>query len=324
MGISSMKYFRFIAVSGAMLCVVLPLRAELVDGILAVVNNTIITRQQVEDFAAPAIESLRRQYTGDSSGYQDSVTGVLTNSLELLVERQLILHEFDEQGYKMPDSYLDQLVQERIRDRFGDRVTLMKTLQAQGQTFEQFRDDIRDQTIETFMRSKNVSQEVIVSPYQVGNYYKAHQDDYKVEDGVKLRMIVINKATPDDASTVALAREIAKKIKDGASFSDMATVYSQGAQQNQGGEYGWVERSVLRKELADVAFTLQPGQISDVIDTPESCYILLVEEKHAAHVKPLDEVRDDIEKTLRTQEQSRLEKQWIESLKAKTFIRIFP
>ena len=80
---------------------------------------------------------------------------------------------------------------------------------------------------------------------------------------------------------------------------------------------------MLRKELADVAFSLTPGQISDVIDTPEACYLMLVEQKRPAHVRPLSEVRDDIETTLRAQEQSRLEKQWIDGLKKKTFIRYF-
>ena len=83
-------------------------------------------------------------------------------------------------------------------------------------------------------------------------------------------MIVLNKTSADDTNTLELAREILAKIKDGATFAEMASVYSQGSQQHQGGDWGWVERSVLRKELADVAFALKPGQVSDVIDTPDA------------------------------------------------------
>jgi peptidyl-prolyl cis-trans isomerase SurA len=223
----------------------------------------------------------------------------------------------------MPDSYLEELVQSRIRDAYSDRVTLMKTLQAEGKTFESFRNDVRDQTIVRFMRSKNISQEIVISPYKIENYYKAHQDDFKVEDEIKLRMIVLNKTASDDTNTVNLAREIRTKIQAGASFAEMASLYSQDSQHGQGGDRGWVERSVLRQELADAAFALPPGQVSDVIETPNACYLLLVEQKRAAHVKPLNDVRNEIEQSLRAQEQTRLEKQWIAKLKAQTFILYF-
>ena len=308
-------------------CFGLPLRAELADGILAVVNNAVITRAQVDDFIAPAIDALRREYANQenvSNVFGQKAISVLNDGLEQLIERQLILHEFDAEGYKMPDSFVDQIVQERIRERYGDRTTLMKTLQAQGLTYEQFRKDVRDQWIWAYMRSKNVSQEIVTSPYKIENYYLAHQDDLKVEDEVKLRMIVINKTSSDDQSVPRMAGEILTQIKQGASFSQMASVYSQGSQRNQGGDWGWVERSVLRKELVDVAFTLKPGQVSDVIDTPQACYLMLVEETRPAHVKLLNDVRSEIEATLRAQQQKQLEEQWIDRLKQKTFVLKFP
>jgi parvulin-like peptidyl-prolyl isomerase len=174
------------------------------------------------------------------------------------------------------------------------------------------------------LRAKRTAPEkIIISPYKVETYYLVHQDNFKVEDEVKLRMIVLNKTSGDDTNTVRLAGEILAQIKGGATFQEMASVYSQDSQRSQGGDRGWVERSVLRKELADIAFALKPGQVSDVIDMPEACYLMLVEQARPAHVKPLNEVRDDVELTLRTQAQKQLEQQWIERLKKKTFIRLF-
>ena len=323
---NSVKFVRLIPVLLMLLGSGLPVRAELADGILAIVNDSVITREQVVEFVAPAIDTLRQQYAGQvdvSDVFEQKASDVFNDGLEQLIDRQLILHDFDVEGYKLPDSFVDELVQDRIRDKFGDRITFMKTLQAQGMTYEQFRQDVRDQYIEYQMRLKNVSQEIVISPYRIENYYLAHQEDFKVGDQIKLRMIVLNKSSSDDLSAHRMAGEILTQIKQGASFAQMASVYSQGSQRDQGGDWGWVERSVLRQQLADIAFSLPPGQMSDIIDTPQACYLMLAEQKRPAHVKPLSEVRDDIESTLRAQEQSRLEKQWIAGLKKKTFIRHF-
>jgi len=324
MPVDLMKLSRFILIFALSAGLGPPLHAELADGVKAVVNDSVITYSQVEEFTAPAAEALRRQYPDAPDMFQLKLNDALGDSLEQLVERQLILRSFDVEGYQLPETVVDQLVQDRLRGKFGDdRVTFIKTLQAQGMTIEQFRKDVRDQYIVQALRQKNVSSEIVISPYKVENYYLAHTNDFKIEDEIKLRMIVLNKIAPDDTNTVQRAGEILAEIKAGASFQEMARVYSEGSQKGQGGDWGWVERSVLRKDLAAAAFSLKPGEVSGVIDTPESVYLMLVEQTRTAHVKPLSEVQDEIERNLRTQEQARLEKRWIEGLKKKTFIRYF-
>ena len=318
-----MKISRFLPVLALAVCGPAISRAEVADGVKAVVNDHAITFAEVEEFSRPAVESLRRQYVSQPDVFQQKINSALNDGLEQLIERQLILHSFDTEGYRLPDSVVDTMVQERIRERFGDRVTLMKSLQAQGMTFDQFRNQIREQYIESALRNQNVQREIIISPYKVESYYQANADKFKVEDQIKMRTIFLTKSSPDDTNTVALAHEVLGKIKAGASFIEMATLYSQGSQQKQGGDWGWVERSVPRKELADVAFALPPGQVSDVLDLPDGCYIVLAEDKKVAHARPLADVRGDIEKSLRIEQQSRLQKQWIEGLKKKTFIRYF-
>lgn len=326
MGGELMKFFRPLPILLVLAGLPILARADLADGIEAVVGAKAITYAEVVDYTRPAEAALRRQYAAQPDVYQQKLDAALHDSLEVLIERQLILNNYNNSGNytKLPDSFVDQLVQDRIRERFdNDRITFIKTLQAEGLTLEQFRDQVRDQYIEAALRNENIQKEIIVSPYKVEHYYQTHQDDFKVGDQVKLRMIMLTKPSPNDTDTLELAREIARKIKGGAAFADMAAVYSQGSQQRQGGDWGWVDRSVLRKELSDVAFTLPPGQLSNPIDTPDSVYLMQVEEVKPAHVKRLDEVRDDIEKILLTQEQATLEKQWIDGLRKKTFVRYF-
>jgi parvulin-like peptidyl-prolyl isomerase len=294
-----------------------------VDGVKSVVSARVVTFAEVEDYSRAAADALRRQYSAQPDVFQQKLNDTLNDSLEQLVERALILKSFETDGYKLPDSVVDGLVMERIRERFGDRITFMKTLQAQGMTVEQFRRQVREQYIEAALRNQNVQREIFISPYKVQQYYLANQNEFRLQDQIKLRMIVLPKNSPDDTNAVKLAREIQSKLKDGTPFSEMASVYSQGSQQHQGGDWGWVERSVLRKDLADVAFSLPVGSVSDIVDTPDTCYLMLVEDKHASHVRPLTDVVVEIEKTLRLKQQAKLQKDWIEGLKKKTFIRYF-
>lgn len=299
----------------------LPLRADLADGINAIVNDKVITYQEVSDKAAAAVDVLRREYADEPDVFDQKLNDTLKDTLETLIENQLILHEFDSKYNPLPDSALDELVQGRIKEQFGDRITCIRTLQAEGETFEKFREDVREQYIIGELRYKNLSDDkIIISPYKVENYYLLHQDDFKVGDEVKLRMIVLTKASPDDASPRSMANDILRELKEGTPFQQLASLYSQDPEQ-QGSD--WIECSALRKELADAVTTLQPGQTSGVIETSDDCYILRVEDKQASHVKPLNDVRADIEKTLRTQAQQDAQQRWIESLKKKAFIRFF-
>jgi peptidyl-prolyl cis-trans isomerase SurA len=315
-----MRLSRFILVLAALTAVPALSRSEVTDGIKAIVNDKVITYREVLDYAREAANALRQQYASQPEVYDRKMDQLLNDALEQLEEHQLILHSFDAEGYKMPDGVVDDLLQERIREQFGDRVTLMKTLQAQGMTLEQFRDHLRDQYITTALRRQTVDREIIVSPVKILNYYQQHQSEFKLDDQVKLRMIVLNKTSANDTNAVELAREVQAKLKDGASFAEMATIYSQGSQKHLGGDWDWVERPVLRKELADVAFGLKPGQVSDPIDTPDAVYLMLVEDKKGAAPKPLSDVRKEIEKTLRAEQQAYLNKKWIDGLKKKTFI----
>src|SRR6185503_15091841 len=102
--------------------------------------------------------------------------------------------------------------------------------------------------------------------------------------------------------------------------SEMARVYSQGSQASEGGDWGWVEKKVLREDLAKVAFSLKPGARSEPIETPSGVYLMYVEQAETAHFRSLSEVRDEIENTLKAEETKRLRKQFVDRLKKKSFV----
>jgi len=303
----------------------LPLPAQLVNYINAVVHNSVITRSEVESDVLLLAEEYQRLYGRQPVVFQQKLTEALKDSLNQAIERQLILRDFIASGYNLPESVIDEVVQREVKSTYGDRATLTRTLQARGLTYEKWRQQARDRFLISQLRLKNIYQETIISPYKIETYYNENKSAYLVEDQVKLRMIMLNK--PDDAdeteATRALAQELLSKLKAGAAFSEMASIYSQGAQRTQGGDWGWAERKTLRNELAEAAFQLKPGELSEVIETPPAFFIMLVEDQRVSHSKPIAEVREEIEQTLLKQERDRLQKKYVEKLRKKTFVRQF-
>ena len=321
-----MKFLCAILAGTILTAVSFTAQASVVNGIDAIVHDSVITFQQVNDASERMVRQLRDEYAGRPDEMQKQLTTAFRETLNELQDRRLILHEFETAGYNMPESIIDEQFENYIKEKYhGDRVAFIKTLQEQGITLEKARRDYRETFIVDQMRYKNISSAIIISPHKIETYYVDHQNDFKEEDQVKLRMIVLtNSPNADVAQIRKLADEILSKINGGASFGEMAAIYSQGSQARQQGQWDWVDKSVLRKELADVAFSLKVGEKSGVIETPDAFYLMLVEDKREARVKPLPEMRDSIEKILLAQERTRLQQAWMEKQRKKTFIREFP
>ncbi|MDX1953867.1 MAG: peptidyl-prolyl cis-trans isomerase [Verrucomicrobiota bacterium] len=293
------------------------------NGIAVIVNDAVITYKDVFQIIRDDVEFLERRYAGQPQVLEQKIRELQEERIEILVNDHLVLHEFKTAGYQLPETWIENRIEDDIK-KYGDRLTLTKTLQAQGITFETYRTKVRERTILEVMWRQKVPNDPLISPAKIEKFYLDHQSDFKMQDQVKLRMIVLTNRPNDSAySPAKVAGEILDIINKGASFAEMAQIYSQGSQAREGGDWGWVEHSVLREELAKAAFALKPGEHSGVIETPQAVYLMKVEDARPAHVKSLSEVRDEIEAKLRTDETRRLRKQWIDRLKAKAFIRYF-
>jgi peptidyl-prolyl cis-trans isomerase D len=144
-----------------------------------------------------------------------------------------------------------------------------------------------------------------VTSADLKSYYNAHVDEFRVPEEVKVRHILVSTppAGPDgkvEPKAVETARtkaeDILKKVKGGANFADIAKKSSDDpGSAKEGGELGWIGRGRTVPEFEKAAFSLAPGQISDLVQSTFGFHIIQVEEKHTPHVKSLDEVKADIE-----------------------------
>ena len=299
---------------------------EVVDGIAAQVNNDVITFSQVRDLVGSTERSLRSQLSGQE--LIDKVREARKGALQDLIDRQLILQEFKKKEFAIPPSIVEDRVNTIIREQFGgDRQAFIRTLQAQHYTPSKFRDDERDKIIVQAMRYQNVKGDFITSPFKIDSLYMASRSDYTTPEQIHLWMISIKKGTSVGAKEAdpqkAVAQEIRDKLNKGAKFEQLATLYSEDSSREAGGDWGWIDKKTLNESLADAAFKLDVNKVSPVLALGNAYYILKVSEKKAEYIKPIGDVRAELEKKVTSEQRSKLNEQWLAGLRAKAYIKIF-
>jgi peptidyl-prolyl cis-trans isomerase D len=158
-----------------------------------------------------------------------------------------------------------------------------------------------------------------VSEAEIQQYYDQHLNDYKVDEQVKVRHILIKvdqgADAKADAAAKAKAEDILKQLKAGGNFADLAKKYSDDpGSKDQAGELGFLKRGATVPEFDQAAFSLPVGQTSGLVKTKFGYHILQVEEKQTAHTRPLDEVKSTIVALLTRQKEGAQEQAYAEQL----------
>jgi peptidyl-prolyl cis-trans isomerase D len=153
-----------------------------------------------------------------------------------------------------------------------------------------------------------LAQGMQVSDADVRAYYTSHKDQFRVQERVKARhILVMTQGKPADEVTKlkAKAEDLLKQVKAGGDFAKLAEKNSDdpGSAKN-GGDLGWVVRGQMVPEFEKATFELQPKQISGLVTTNYGFHIIQVLEKEPAHLRTLDEVKGDIIKALQNQSMS--------------------
>ncbi|MGD9764305.1 MAG: peptidyl-prolyl cis-trans isomerase [Candidatus Binatia bacterium] len=196
--------------------------------------------------------------------------------------------------------------------KFVDQVTLsdadLQTYYAEN--MEQYREPerVRVQVLE--FRPQDFAARVTPSDADVQTYYDAHLEEYTKPEEVRARHIMIRVAPTAGEAEKAAARQqiegLLAQAKGGADFSTLAKEHSQDPSAENGGDLGRFGRGALDPTFEAAAFALEPGQISDVVETESGLHIIKLEEKTAAHQEPLEAVKPAIIEMLKTQQARQL------------------
>ena len=297
---------------------------ELVNGISAVVNDSAVTFMEVQTFSKRALEAAARR-SRTQADFDGESLKITMAALEQLIDRRLIVQEYKSTGGTISESAVDDILKKQIKREFGDPITFSKMLRQAGRTYESYRKEEVDMLIFGLMVRNKISQEIVISPKRIERLYNQDQEKYRVGERAKFRMIVVEASRHARGEPRKIAEQVLVKARAGEDFAKLANEFSDDARITKGGDRGWIEdkETSLAKELKAAVFSLQAGQVSDVIELGGTAFLIKVEERKPAQIKPITEVRIAIEKQLRDQERDRLQTAWLKRLRKKAFIAYF-
>ena len=272
-------------------------QAKVIERLITVIDGEPYTLSNLSTYAKT---KMARDFpTGELSPINASDREVL----EQFITEKLLEAEIREAGIKVADeevdAYIDQI---KKRNRLSDE-DLKTALGREGQTVASYRASVRTELEKSELINRQVKKKVNITDDDVQRYYKLNAKNYRDQDRVRLRHILLplsEKSSADDVSAVmAKAEELYKRIKDGEDFAVLARQYSEGAGRDEGGEIGWVNRGTLLKPIEDVAFnTLAVGEVSQPIRSSLGVHLVKLENKQTGALLPLSVVGAKIKEEL--------------------------
>jgi peptidyl-prolyl cis-trans isomerase SurA len=298
--------------------------AEVVDKIIVVVNDEIITLSEFNASFEPYRRKIEEAYKGP-----DKETVIKQNKeafLQRLIDNMLIEQEAKKSGTSIKDEEVMEVLKDSLARQNMKMEDLLKKLEKDGTPLETVKKEIRGQIMRMRLLRREIKAKILISDQEIGEYYNQHRGEYEGKEAVRIKQIFLAVPKDVDDTTKAKikerARQALKSIHDGDPFDSVAARYSQGPAAAQGGDLGFIERGVTIPEVEAVAFSLPVEKVSDVIESGLGFHIIKVVDKKGAGIKPIDTVREEIKAKLEDEKLEKKYEEWIASVRNKSFIDI--
>jgi peptidyl-prolyl cis-trans isomerase C len=296
-----------------------PVPATLPD-VLARVNGENVTKAEFDEY----VQNLEGRAGGPVPAEQRDQ--VYRGVLDQIVGYKLLLQESKARKVAIPDTEVEARIGE-IRKQFPSEDVFMQTLIQRKMTLDQIRDDARQDMAIAKLIETEIASKIAVKPEQVQDFYAKNPDQFKEDESVRASHILIAFPENADAKAKAAAKvkadQVLKDVKSGKDFAALAKEHSQDpGSAVQGGDLGTFQKGQMVGPFNDVAFSLAPGAISDVVETQFGYHIIKVVEKKAGRTVPLEEVRPQVEQYLQNKNRDDETEAFVKSLRAKSKVEI--
>ncbi|MFZ0134519.1 MAG: peptidylprolyl isomerase [Desulfobacterales bacterium] len=281
----------------------------------ATVNGTVIAGETLEREVKMFTDRMVRQ----GQQVPDVQVPVLRSEiLNSLIDQELLYQESKKQKIKVDAKTLDDKYEE-IKKRFKTEQEFKDAIAKMGVSEAEIRSQLdKGLAIDDLLKSKVVN-DIQVSEAEAKKFYDENPDQFKQPEQVKASHILIQVA-PDatDEQKAEAKKKIAavqERLKKGEDFAAVAQESSEGPSKGKGGDLGFFQRGQMDKAFEDAAFTLEPGKVSDVVETRFGYHIIKVTEKKPETTLAFTDVKDDIEQHLKQQKTREKVEEYLEGLR---------
>ncbi|MDR1433472.1 MAG: peptidyl-prolyl cis-trans isomerase [Puniceicoccales bacterium] len=289
------------------------------NDIAAIVNNEIITMTRLMREIAPLIPRIRAESRSQEE-FQRKMRQYQEMVLNAFIERVLIVSDFKSKGGKIPDTYEKKEYEAFIRSRFNDdRVAFAKHLRESGESVREFKRDISEHAIVSFVLMGELRAKNEISPAKIREYYDEHIHDFIVDRQIYVRKITLLKSNYGEDELQAKLAELASAIRSGDDIQFLVKKFNDLPMT----QIGWISADQMIPEFANALRGLQVGEFTAPITLDSKVYVLYAADEKPAKKFTLDEVRDDIEKILAAKYQAEAKDKYMKKLKEKAYIKVF-
>ena len=291
-----------------------PAAAPTTTEVAATVNGVAISRAEVEQAARMLLAQSRTPAPTDPQQQRQ----VQDAALNLLIEQELLYQAA--KGISLAD--LDKRVEEKFKAaqaRMGSPAAFEQALGQAGLTGQEFKDRLARELLIADYIDQEVTAKISPTTDQAKQFYDANLDKFKQPETLKASHILIGadaKATPEERQAAQQkANDLLAKIKGGADFAELAKAESTCPSAKKGGDLGSFGRGQMVKPFEEVAFSLQDGEVSEVVETPFGYHIIKSQGKTPSETVPFAQVEERIKSLLKNEEAKKRLTAKIEELK---------
>lgn len=315
----------FCLISACLLLLAAPILADtVVEEIVARVNNQIITRSDYNREEQQLKEEAQQQ---DPAHVDQIVAQGEKDVLRGLIDRQLLLEKGKDLGITADTELIKRLDEMRKQMKLNSMDDLEKAAQAQGVSFEDFKQNLRNEIITQQVIQREVGGHINIGKDEEKRFYEEHKSELAHPEQIKLSEILVSTEQDGDdqqkiAAAQAKAEDLLKQIRAGASFEDVAKKESQGPTAAQGGDLGVFKRGTLAKQLEDLTFGMKKDQVSDVIRTKQGFVILKVTDHQEAGIPAMNDIESRLQEAVYMQKLQPALREYLKKLREDAFIDI--